>query len=755
MVGGCALALQSLVPAMRSPAKHDDGFGLGLRSAGRPGRFMLGQNGWQQLDSPARDGPGAGRARVALLAPGGQRGGHHTASPPSRPAPVVSGGQRRASGAAAAATPAGGAAAKGQTGLQQPLPPRPPADIAAAPPRGAAVTPSPLGGAAGRTAEGPFSLQPKGGSRAGGNGCNCKQSKCLKLYCVCFAKGGVCGPQCQCATCHNKDAHSEEVCAEALERLGTLYNANRLLLTRHPTCMAQVLAARANCKKRAATLTKNGDAPGCNCKQSRCQKKYCECFAVRPAGRAVPACGPKLTHFPHMSQAGRQCSPSCKCLNCENCSAPRPSAGPGGGAKGPSHVAAPVASKAAHKKAATLPPGALKALELPWVHNAAVPQAAHVPQPRARPSKRARKAADARGGASGAPFELPPPPAPHAMLPAHTAAAAYHLLGLSTPPGSRFRGGAGGAAQIDPGLFGSSPLPAGGHDFPTLPMHATPLLMRAGASSAHAHVPLSPSGLTFGMPLDDAVGIAAGPIMPWAGITPMSHGLRLPLNLGDDSVMHPSGGMSHPLRSVARLFGPGSALDLGVGGASLPPLSPNTCAMLMQTPSGLPPNATPAPAAVEAEAHGGAGVEGARPPATRASLSVAFANVATTPADGAPQADGEDGGAGASRKRRWDGSVEGVCAPPSAPQWTLVDASGRRGARKRGTHYVCDGLAGQQGMACAARMLVDEHGVSSFSGDHTCGFTPSVPVTPGGALISGKGTRAGGARAVPATPATQ
>jgi hypothetical protein len=197
--------------ALRSPTKPDDGgYGLGLRNARPTGKFMLGSNGWQQLsDSPARDGP---RARVALLAPGGQRGGQHNQAPPagpSRPAPVVS-GQRRASGAAGA----GGAAAKGQTGVQPPLPPPLAADKAAPTPRGAAVPPpqpSPLGGSAGRLSEGPFSLQPKGGSRASGNGCNCKQSKCLKLYCVCFAKGGVCGPQCQCATCHNKDAYSEEV----------------------------------------------------------------------------------------------------------------------------------------------------------------------------------------------------------------------------------------------------------------------------------------------------------------------------------------------------------------------------------------------------------------------------------------------------------------------------------------------------------------------------------------------------------------
>ena len=34
--------------------------------------------------------------------------------------------------------------------------------------------------------------------------CQCSRSKCLKLYCECFAKGVNCGPECGCSNCHNK-----------------------------------------------------------------------------------------------------------------------------------------------------------------------------------------------------------------------------------------------------------------------------------------------------------------------------------------------------------------------------------------------------------------------------------------------------------------------------------------------------------------------------------------------------------------------
>jgi len=35
------------------------------------------------------------------------------------------------------------------------------------------------------------------------NGCWCAKSKCLKLYCACFAKGKYCGSECKCQSCHN------------------------------------------------------------------------------------------------------------------------------------------------------------------------------------------------------------------------------------------------------------------------------------------------------------------------------------------------------------------------------------------------------------------------------------------------------------------------------------------------------------------------------------------------------------------------
>ena len=37
--------------------------------------------------------------------------------------------------------------------------------------------------------------------------CNCRKSRCLKLYCECFANNRFCGPQCACCGCHNGSAY--------------------------------------------------------------------------------------------------------------------------------------------------------------------------------------------------------------------------------------------------------------------------------------------------------------------------------------------------------------------------------------------------------------------------------------------------------------------------------------------------------------------------------------------------------------------
>ena len=101
--------------------------------------------------------------------------------------------------------------------------------------------------------------------------CSCKKTKCLKLYCECFALGQYCTEECTCINCYNKEQYKEELeqaRQELLKKNDKAFNSNR-------------------------TVNK-----GCNCKNSNCLKNYCECF-----------------------RNNLQCDPNvCKCINCKNCS---------------------------------------------------------------------------------------------------------------------------------------------------------------------------------------------------------------------------------------------------------------------------------------------------------------------------------------------------------------------------------------------------------------------------------------------------
>lgn len=109
------------------------------------------------------------------------------------------------------------------------------------------------------------------------NRCNCKKSKCLKLYCECFSRGTMCGPECKCLDCHNQQGEKEF----------------RELVVQE-TLQKNSLAFRPKFKQHAQEDVKI-HTRGCTCKNTECIKSYCECF-----------------------RAGTGCSRLCKCSNCKN-----------------------------------------------------------------------------------------------------------------------------------------------------------------------------------------------------------------------------------------------------------------------------------------------------------------------------------------------------------------------------------------------------------------------------------------------------
>lgn len=107
--------------------------------------------------------------------------------------------------------------------------------------------------------------------------CTCKNTNCLKLYCMCFRLGIYCQPSvCECKNCCNRSttkggAHPSDCSCPACRSLRVQQEVLRIALSEEVSKVP------------------------CNCRTNKCLQLYCRCF-----------------------QSKCRCGPRCRCQGCHN-----------------------------------------------------------------------------------------------------------------------------------------------------------------------------------------------------------------------------------------------------------------------------------------------------------------------------------------------------------------------------------------------------------------------------------------------------
>ena len=103
----------------------------------------------------------------------------------------------------------------------------------------------------------------------------------MKLYCECFSRNGYCSSNCKCLNCKNNLDYrkARDDCIEEIRK-------------RKPEAF---VVNKGEVENRNGEGILISNKRSCNCKKTKCLKKYCDCYT-----------------------GGSHCNSDCKCEDCQN-----------------------------------------------------------------------------------------------------------------------------------------------------------------------------------------------------------------------------------------------------------------------------------------------------------------------------------------------------------------------------------------------------------------------------------------------------